>query len=125
MRKLVFTALLGLATSVGAAFPAAAHAEPIDLGAAMRSCSSTYLTVDAPDNDGFDSCVDRAVSVALSEGMTDDATINTGTLGTATDGGVNTAILGTATDGGVNTAILGSACGDGSLNTGILGSAGC
>jgi len=53
-----------------------------------------------------------AVTVALSQGTTDDATINT-------------AILGTATDGGVNTAILGSACGHGSLNTGILGSAGC
>ncbi len=112
MRKLVFTALLGLATSAGAAFPAAAHAEPIDLGAAMRSCASSYLTVDAPDNDAFNSCVDGAVAVALSEGSSDDATINTG-------------ILGTATDGGVNTAILGSACGDGSLNTGILGSAGC
>jgi len=112
MRKLVFTALLGMATSAGAAFPAAAHAEPIDLGVAMRACASTYLTVGAPDNYAFDSCVDRAVAVALSEGTIDNATINTG-------------ILGTATDGGVNTAILGSACGDGSLNTGILGSAGC
>jgi len=112
MRKLVFTAMLGLATSAGAAFPVAAHARPIDLGAALRSCSRTYLTADAPDNDAFDTCVDRAVSVGVSEGTTDDATINT-------------AILGTATDGGVNTGILGSACGDGSFNSAILGSAGC
>jgi hypothetical protein len=112
MRKLIFTALLGLATSAGAAFPAAAHADPIDLGAAITACVSTYQLGAVFDADAFNACVDNAVATAVADGTSDGASINT-------------AILGSATDGGVNTAILGSACGDGSLNTGILGSAGC
>lgn len=52
-------------------FPAPAHAERSTWG---PPC--TYLTADAPDNDAL-ACVARAVSVALSEGTTDDATINT------------------------------------------------
>ena len=112
MRKLALTALLGLATSAGVAFPTAALAAPVDLGAAIRACVNTYEADDVVDVDGLNACIDDAVAASLAEGTSDDATINTG-------------ILGTATDGGVNTAVLGSACGDGSSNSGILGSAGC
>jgi len=112
MRKLVFTALLGLATAAGAAFPVVAHAEAVDLGTAIGACVDTYQAGDATDVDALDACIDAAVARAVADDTTDDATVNTG-------------LLGSATDGGVNTAILGSACGEGSVNTGILGSAGC
>jgi hypothetical protein len=94
MKKLVFAALVGLATSGGAAFPAAAHAEPIDLGAAISTCVQTYLAGDVSDVVTLNACIDDAIRVALAEGTTDGATINTEILGTATDATVNTDVVG-------------------------------
>lgn len=117
-KKLVSTALLGLAASVSVAFPPAANAEPIDLGESIRACLVAYEAAgDWSGVDTLNDCIEDAVArfraeVAIEQSTVEDAVIETPT--------VDDAVVDTPSDGGINTAELGSACGDGSLNTGIL-----
>lgn len=124
MKRFVCSAFVGLAASAGALVPTAAHAAPLNLRDRIAVCSARYDARVAGATDAFDRCIDNAIATSEARNPV-DATVNAGTLGTASDGGVNTAVLGTASDGGVNTGILGMACGDGSFNSGILGNAGC
>lgn len=122
-KKLVSTALLGLAASVGMAFPAAANAEPIDLGESIRVCLVAYEAAgDWSDIDTLNDCIDEAVVLYLADMATEQSIVEDAAMGTPS---VDDVVVETSTDGGNNTAELGAACGDGSVNTGILGSAGC
>lgn len=121
-RKLMSTAVLGLAASVGVAFPAAANTAPIDLGESIRVCLVAYEAAgDWSAVDTLNDCIDEAVARFLvTKGTTEQSTVEDAAMDTPTAG----AVVETTTDGAINTAELGSACGDGSVNTGILGSAG-